>query len=53
MAPRGGIILSSLEETPITWQVYFDILFLITITLPGQLFAEGKVHDELAYGLFT
>ena len=46
IAPRAGIRLSSLVETPITWHVYFAILFLIVITLPGQLFAAGNVHDE-------
>ena len=53
IAPLAGIMLSSLADIPITWQVYFDIRFLITITLPGQAAADGNVHDEFAYGLFT
>ena len=53
MAPLGGIMLSSLADIPITWQVYFDIRFLMTITLPGHAAADGNVHAEFAYGLFT
>ena len=53
IAPLAGIMLSSLADIPITWQVYFDIMFLMTITLPGHAAAAGNVHDEFAYGLFT
>ena len=48
IAPLAGIMLSSLADIPITWQVYFAIMFLITITLPGQAAADGNVHVEFA-----
>ena len=47
IAPLAGIMLSSLAEIPITWQVYLDIMFLITITLPGHDAAGGSVQAEL------
>ena len=46
IAPLAGMRLSSLAEMPITWHVYFDIRFLITITLPGHDAAEDNVQDE-------